>query len=311
MKYGGRSAAFRMVHSMARWIAEAAPRFVRGVRHYAGAHSAAAYRHVVWRGAPITSWADFHTVVKTPDRPLLGHLDEFRDSLLIAGCQRSGTTAVARLFKRANGIADCDFGQDDELDAALLLSGWVQRFTSGRHCFQTTYLNDRYYEYFEHADFRLIWMVREPRSVVYSMLHNWKRGSLNRLYDACASVHDDTPRAARSVLTSWIGPSRLDKACASYTAKTEQTHELRQRLGDRIMIVDYDDLVLHREVLLPRLFEFAGIELDARLLKHLHGKSVRKGNNLAEWEAARVAELCAPAYQRARDACTIGSAHGA
>jgi hypothetical protein len=163
----------------------------------------------------------------------------------------------------------------------------------------------------QHADFRLIWMVREPRSVVYSMLHNWKRGALNRLYEACGSAHYQTPPAARSMMTDWIGPSRLDKACASYMAKTEQTHELRKRLGDRIMIVDYDDLVLHREVLLPRLFEFAGVELNSHLFKRLHGNSVRKGNNLAEWEATRVAALCAPAYRRARAACTIGSAHGA
>jgi hypothetical protein len=249
--------------------------------------------------------------VKRPERALLRRLPEFPDSLLIAGCQRSGTTAVARLFKRAEGIADCDFGPDDELDAALLLSGWVRRFTSGRHCFQTTYLNDRYHEYFEHRDFRLIWMVREPRSVVYSMLNNWKRGALNRLYDACGSARYETASGGRSRLAEWIGPSRLDKACTSYAAKTEQTHELNARLGDRIMIVDYDDLVLHREVLLPRLFEFAGIELDARLLKHLHGKSVRKGNKLADWQAARVDELCAPVYRRARAACTIGSAHGA
>src|SRR5262249_31936917 len=141
--------------------------------------------------------------VKTPERPLLAHLDEFRDSLLIAGCQRSGTTALARLFKRADGIADCDFGEDDELDAALLLSGWVRRFTSGRHCFQTTYLNDRYSEYFEHSDFRLIWMVREPRSVVYSMLHNWRRGALNRLYDACGSARYEPPGAERSMLKDW------------------------------------------------------------------------------------------------------------
>jgi hypothetical protein len=118
-----------------------------------------------------------------PGQRLLAKLDDYPDAILVAGCQRSGTTALARLLKRADGMIDHAFGHDDELDGALLLAGHATRGTEGRHCFQTTYLNDRFREYFEHRAFRLIWMLREPRSVVYSMLNNWKRGALNRLFD--------------------------------------------------------------------------------------------------------------------------------
>jgi hypothetical protein len=182
----------------------------------------------------------------------------------------------------------------------------VDRCANGRHCFQTTYLNDRFPEYFDHDDFRLVWMLREPRSVVYSMLHNWKRGALNRLYDSCGVERLNAARP-RSLLSDWIGPSRIDKACASYTAKTEQTRVLLEKLGDRMAIVDYDELVSHKDVLLPQLCEFASIPYDRGLTSQLHGKSVRKGNRLADWEADYVDDLCRPAYRDARSLRTIGA----
>jgi hypothetical protein len=91
-------------------------------------------------------------------------------------------------------------------------------------------------------------------------------------------------------------------------AKTQQTFYLRSELGDRMAIVDYDDLVSHQEQLLPELFEFAAAPFDERLLRHLHGKSVHKGSRLTDAEAQTVDEMCAPIYESARRLCTIGSA---
>jgi hypothetical protein len=262
-------------------------------------------RQIVWQGRPVHSWADFHDVVKRPEQPLLARLDDYGDSVLVAGCQRSGTTAVTRLFKKADGIADTGFGSDDELDGALLLAGYVERFSTGRHCFQTTYLNDRFLEYLDHDDFRLVWMLREPRSVIYSMLHNWRRGALNRLYAACGRQHLSADRP-RSLLSEWMGPSRLEKACASYVAKTHQTRVLRDKLGDRMAIVDYDDLVSNKDTLFPQLCEFASIPYDKDLIGQLHRKSVRKGDRMPGWEAEYVDNICRPAYRDALELRTFG-----
>jgi hypothetical protein len=261
---------------------------------------------VVWHGPPISSWAEFHTVVKQPDRPLLAALDDYTDPLLVAGCQRSGTTALARLLKRGRGMVDHTFGDDDELDAALLLSGHATRDTAGRFCFQTTYLKDRFREYFEHSGFRLIWMLREPRSVVYSMLNYWKRGALNRLFDACGAevLAQQRPQPA---LRSWLGPTRLDKACASYVAKTAQTFELCARLGARIAVVDYDELVAHKLELLPQLCAFAGVAFDARLGEKLHARSVDKRDRLGTRAAEYVDRFCGDVYARALEHRTIGA----
>jgi hypothetical protein len=264
-------------------------------------------RPVVLNGSPIRSWAAFNALVKRPGQPLLARLDDYADPILVAGCQRSGTTALARLLKRADGMVDHAFGHDDELDGALLLAGHATRDTDGRHCFQTTYLNDRFPEYFEHRGFRLIWMLREPRSVVYSMLSNWKRGALNRLFDACGAdvlAQASEPAALR---TGWLGPSRLAKACASYVAKTDQTLTLAQRLGGRMAVVDYDELTASKHALLPQLCAFAGLEYDARLADALHDRSVSKGSRLAARDAEYVDRFCMPAYARARTVRTLGA----
>ena len=262
-------------------------------------------RPVAWNGPPIRSWAAFHTLIKQPQRPLLAKLDDYANPILVAGCQRSGTTALTRLLKRPEGMVDHAFGHDDELDGALLLAGYATRATEGRHCFQTTYLNDRYGEYFDHRDFRLIWMLREPRSVVYSMLNNWKRGALNRLFDACGAevLAQVEPRPA--LRTAWLGPSGLTKACASYVGKTAQTFEICALLSARVAVVDYDELVAEKHELLPRLCEFVGIAYDQRLADGLHARSVGKRDRLGARDAEYVDRACGSVYERALALRTI------
>jgi hypothetical protein len=254
---------------------------------------------VVWHGKKIATWAQFHRSVK-PGRKLLARLERFPDPVLVAGCQRSGTTATTRLLARAEGVGDYRFGKDDELDAALLLSGYADLPVTGRACFQTTYLNDRLDEYFEHDGFRLVWLIREPRSVVYSMLFNWRRGALRRLYAACGRAEDTRAPAFRGFDADLLRSS-FEKACAAYAAKTAQVFELTRRLGsDRVLVLDYNDLVLDKEQLLPALFAFAGLPFRRELGEGLHSQALSR----ARWsdrQAERIDMTCRPVYERARE----------
>jgi hypothetical protein len=244
----------------------------------------------------IGSWSDFYAIIG--DEPFLAKLDDYPGALLIAGCDWSAATAITRLFKRLPPFADSSWGHDDELDGALLLAGRRERRAAGRNCFQTTYVRERYREYFAHDDFKLVWIVREPRATVRSLL-----------------ASRDRALPARNVLglpgksSGGQGTSRLEKACAAYLASIRQTTELKERLGERLAIIDYDELAADRNRLLPALCRFAGVACDAHVLRHLHGKSVRKGS-LAGFEAAIVDQLALPAYRRARAAATLSLAHG-
>ena len=171
----------------------------------------------------------------------------------------------------------------------------VGKRPTGRHCFQTSYVGDSFSEYFAHAHFRLVWIVREPRAAISSLLGN--RGKA-------------LPRRAAWGLAGESrgqGASRLEKACATYLASIRQTLELKERLGERIAIVDYDELAAERAQLLPALCRFASVPFDDHLLRHLHGKSVRKGA-LASWEAMVIDQLTLPAYRRARVAARLSLA---
>lgn len=244
----------------------------------------------------ISSWNEFYAAMC--DRRLLARLGDYPDALLVAGCDWSATTAITRLFKRLPCFADSSWGHDDELDGALLLANGTDDAAPGRHCFQTTYVRERYREYFEHERFKLVWIVREPRSAVRSLLAQRER-----------TLPPRTALGLAGKSAGGQGASRLEKACAAYLASIRQTWELRERLGERIAIVDYDELAADRNRLLPALCRFAAVECDARLLRHLHGKSVRRGA-LAPWEGLIVDELALPAYRRARLAATlrVGSA---
>lgn len=239
----------------------------------------------------VSSWSDFYAAMA--ERKMLARLDDYPDALLIAGCDWSATTAITRLFKRLPCFADSSWGHDDELDGALLLANGSDDPAPGRHCFQTTYLRDRYREYFEHHRFKLVWIIREPRSAVRSLLASRERTLPTR-----------TALGLAGKSAGGQGASRLEKACAAYLASIRQTWELKERLGERVAIVDFDELTAHRNRLLPALCRFANVECDARVLHHLHGKSVRKGA-LASWERQIVEQLASHAYRRARLAASL------
>src|SRR5262245_23505399 len=163
-------------------------------------------------GQHITSWHDFYAA--TLDRPLLGRLDHYPNALLVSGCDWSAATAITRLFKRLNTFAASSWGHDDELDGALLLAGLQEGSTAGRHCFQTSYVREHYGEYFAHDRFRLVWIVREPRAAVCSLLGDGQRALPRR-----------TSLGLTGKSAGGQGISRLEKACATYVASIRQTLE--------------------------------------------------------------------------------------
>jgi hypothetical protein len=267
----------------------AADASLRLARHKRRAH----FTQLVRRrgGQGITSWSDFYAALT--DRPLLARLDDYPDALLIAGCDWSATTAITHLFQRLPSFTDSSWSHDDELDGALLLAGERERPTTGRHCFQTTYVRERYREYFAHPHFKLVWIIREPRAAVHSLLASRTR-----------TLPPRTSLGLTGKSDAGQGASRLEKACAAYVASVRQTLELKERLGERVAVVDYDELAADRNRLLPALCRFASVDFDTRLLHHLHGKSVRKGV-MPSWEAAIVESRALPAYRRARSAATV------
>lgn len=249
----------------------------------------------------INSWASFERRVRDRLPHLLVELQKYPDALLVAGCQRSGTTAITRLLRDAIGMPNLCLTRDDELDAALLLSGVATSEYTGRHCFQTTYLNDQVGEYFEHDDFRLVWIIRNPRSVVQSMLYNWRYGALVRLFKRCGSRGLGEREQKLFDRFGSLPFSRLQMACLSYNAKTAQTQLLAERLGqDRLFIVDYDELIDHREEILPRIFDFAHLQFDPAELARIKRSSTSHKAKMSRRSANYVDRLCCAEYASAR-----------
>jgi hypothetical protein len=231
---------------------------------------------------------------------LLARLDEFPDAILVAGCQRSGTTAICRIVKEALDMPTDRITKDDELDAALILSGVEQPKYRGRSCFQTTYLNERVTEYAEHSDFKLIWVLRQPHAVIRSMLHNWRRAALRRLFHGCGSQALEGAAKDRYERFGTLFISRLTMACHSYNVKTAQIHYLSTILSpDRLAIVDYDLLLQDKEQQLLRLLGFAGLPLRAELLDRFKRPTKRRSAPLSKASAEQVTQLCQQEYDRA------------
>lgn len=292
---------------------------------------------------PIRDWRDYGRVIRKQDDRLLRRLDDFPNSILVAGCQRSGTTMLGKVISQSDELVDYAFGREISLDAALILYGYVQHEPRGRYCFQTTWLNQCYEEYLRYeAGHKIVWMLRNPFSVVRSMLYNWPSGALDELFLHCGVSALPQSRkllyrllslgpinslqrlyfgykgkGARFLQREQIDPdllmyldfdqervfrgvSKVERACYAYNSKVSQLFDLAAGLDeDRFMVVEYNDLVLNKDVQLPKIFEFLGLAYRAEFADIIHAHSLEKVETLTENERTAIEAICQPVYMRA------------
>jgi hypothetical protein len=251
--------------------------------------------------AAISTWDEFSATVRSRGCNLLRRLDEFPNSVLVSGCQRSGTTMLTTIIGASRGMTSYGPGKDSELAAALILSGFADYQPKGRYCFQTTYLNECYPEYYRHRNgHQLVWLLRKPHSVVYSMLYNWGRHTPDRLFESCG-----IPMLTGADKWLWRLAGRravsvLRRACWAYKGKTRQLFDLQQHFQDRLMVVDYDDLVARKETILPLIYHFIDLPYEKAYAAQIHSASLNKGQSFSGRELATITSLCEPIYQQAR-----------
>lgn len=265
----------------------------------------------------ITTWKQFDQKVRTKGCNLIRRLDEFPNSVLVAGCQRSGTTILTRIINQSNEMVHFWFGRDDELAAALILSGYVDHSPQqGRYCFQTTYLDNCLHEYFDHNDYKIIWVLRNPYSVVYSLLYNWnkwkisflnrhfKNATLNGLFNSCGVTLLEGDKKHRYKRFGLWAISKPLKACLSYNGKLSQVFKLKERISqNRLMIIDYDELVADKHKVLSGIYKFIDIEYKEEYSHMIHSKSVQKASKLSTRERKLIDSLCMPIYIEAKKIC--------
>jgi Sulfotransferase domain len=251
-----------------------------------------------WLGKYRT-WRRFHHGPRQGEAPLLKNLAQFRDAVLVAGCQRSGTTMLTRIIARSKGFQQFALTHDDELDAALILAGYVDVPKHRRYCFQTTYLNERYREYAclrEHQ--RLIWVLRNPFSVVRSMVYNWKRFALNELYEDVGAARATSQRLRRAKAPWPFGPSPIEKACLAYSAKTSQVFAIQALVRPhQLLILEYDALVRDPARRLRRVFEFIDEPYQDTYASFVRQDSIHKADRLSRRATQVIEAYALPTYK--------------
>jgi hypothetical protein len=252
------------------------------------------------KAARITTWRDFYRKIEADGGEYLARLDDFESSILVTGCQRSGTTMLSRIITGSDGMTMYYFGSDDELAAALILAGYVNYEPRGRFCFQTTYLNAHYEEYLGiPTDDKIIWMLRNPYSVVYSMVYNWRRRALNHLYETCGKGQLQELGEGPGIKKRGRSDSPIVRACLSYRGKVSQVFRLRRQIESKqLLVVDYDGLVRQKAENLPLIYDHVGLKYHRRYADSIRstGVSPRKFDRDS---SEMIAAICLPIYQMA------------
>lgn len=255
---------------------------------------------------PIIKWQQFAKKIRTQSKPLLSELSRYHNPVLVTGCQRSGTTMMTNILLDTPDVADYrpDYKFDSELYGAQILAGVVE-FDAGerRTCFQTTYLNENVYEYFETASsFKVVYMLRNPHSVVFSMVYKWKprfalvNFALNELFQACgreALNEEEQRRLDRHGVRKF---SKLERACAAYVGKTNQMFEMKKRLGESMVIIDYDELIRNKPQFLRKVYGFLNISMPIHILDKVHSKSTKRADGLSVEEKEYITRYCQQTY---------------
>lgn len=250
----------------------------------------------------ITTWLQFNELRRSTKFRLLKRLEEFPNSVLVTGCQRSGTTMLTEIITQSQGMFDYQFGEDISLDSALILSGCVIHQRQGRYCFQTTHLDERYNEYFEQqGEFKIIWSIRNPLSVICSMLYNWSEYALNVTFQRCGAPLLTGLQKSLYKIFSIHGISKLRQACLTYIGRISEIFVMQPKLGsEKIMILDYDDLVEHKEQILSKIYSFIDLNYKKEYSDKIKASSLNKASRLSGYEITTIKALCEPIYKEVR-----------
>lgn len=246
----------------------------------------------------IRTWPAFHRQVRTGARRLLNTIDQYPAAVLVAGCQRSGTTMLTRIIASSPGFRPLALTKDDELDAALALSGKLSLPTGARYCLQTTYLNEHFEDYARmREDQRLIWVLRNPKSVVHSMVYNWGRFALNELYDSCGKQLAVSTGTSTSSWPWPFGPSAMEKAYLAYSGKSSQIQRIAKIVpSNQLLLVDYDELVSEPDTHLPKIFDHIGRTYEPELARRIKTTSLRKAETIDGRRYPEASALAAKTY---------------
>ena len=226
-------------------------------------------------------------------------LPKLQKPILVAGCQRSGTTAITRILRAGGNFGELNTTRDDELDAALILSGEIPIPEGERLVLQTTYLNNHYKEYFQHNNFQLVWILRNPAEVINSMLHNWSAGALRRLFHACGSRQLNEEQLVRYHRFGHWPFTRLEMACYSYLEKARQAIELSKTIGkDQLRFLDYEQLVSQPERTVRALCCFFDVQYSQKVIQTLSKRTQRRASSkLSEKKKNQISEMCDAAWK--------------
>ena len=213
---------------------------------------------------------------------------------------------LAASFSSHESIYDYSWSKDSELDAAQILSGVAtvaDDIDPGlRFCFQTTYLNERYVEYEKHiGSYFLIWLLRNPHSVVYSMLHNWSRFALDEVFLSCGRDYLTQAQTTRLNRFGVFGVKPIYRACYAYLGKLKQCEELLTTLPPESMrTVEYEVLVSDKTRVMNSLYDFTQLARQPETGETIHTRSLKKADKLSAKHKSIVEALCSAPYERLR-----------
>ena len=134
------------------------------------------------------------------------------------------------------------------------------------------------------------------------MLYNWQSFALEELFLACGKKYQNANQSNNFNKWFLISINKLTKACLSYKGKTEQLLKLHKHFTDsNLLVIEYDDLILHKEQILPVIYDFINEPYIEQYSEGIHGKSVSKHEYFPRRKRAIIEKHCSAVYSKAQE----------
>ncbi|HKY09388.1 MAG TPA: sulfotransferase [Candidatus Binatia bacterium] len=178
-----------------------------------------------------------------------------RDHVLVIGAPRSGTTLLATMIGSHSDVGMVN----EDVDVRAMGRVLGRPFTGVKLCVPNQIRLEKK-SHFGSQLLKKLGLIAEAPKAYFSITEYLSFPNLKVIgiiRDGNDSVHSMMVR----------GKSKLKKAARRWGEAIETIHIVKQRYGDRVLVVSFDDLVLEPEATIRATCEFLGLSFEDRMLR--------------------------------------------
>ena len=221
--------------------------------------------------------------------PRISSSNDSKVSVFIVGCQRSGTRMLlnvierckqeCQIYRESNQVAMSRYRLRDKNTIQGLIDGSRKRIIVFKPLNDSQH-TDRLLEYSSNA--KAVWIYRQYDDVINSSLNKWSTSwkdivcgiSKDSAYNESERMSPDAKALIKKFCSQDM--SSEDGAALLWYVRNLIFFDLELQNDHRVLLVNYEDLVIEPQRYFRRIFDFIGCHFSYKYIKDVSAASIKK-----------------------------------